>query len=345
MVKPSIQPVFIVSLPRSGSTLLQRVMSLHPSMDTASEPWFLLPLLSLLRERGVSSAYGHSLAFWGAQEFFRGLPEGSEAVRVAIRRLALDLYQRSADGHGARYFIDKTPRYYLIAQDLLWTFPECRIIVLLRNPVSVISSMVQSWTKSYWRPNQFNTDLTDGIDRLLALSETDDPRVRSLQYESLVRNPDEEVSTIIRWLGLPSIPGSLITKVPKLSGLLGDSTGQARYGSQISQASAVNLKAIDSPWRVRWCRNYLDRIGTDRLYRLGYDRLLLEEMLLESATRRSSIRRDLLPHLVEWPKAVARDQLWHDHSLMTSIRRMAGPTGSVVQRRDRAVRRRGARAG
>ena len=39
------RPLFILSLPRSGSTLLQRVLANHPDVATTPEPWVLLPMV------------------------------------------------------------------------------------------------------------------------------------------------------------------------------------------------------------------------------------------------------------------------------------------------------------
>ena len=46
----AIKPIFIFSITRSGSTLLQRVIAAHEGVATVSEPWVLLPYLYTLRE-------------------------------------------------------------------------------------------------------------------------------------------------------------------------------------------------------------------------------------------------------------------------------------------------------
>lgn len=42
-------PLFLLSLPRSGSTLAQRFLAAHDAIARASEPWILLPYLYTLR--------------------------------------------------------------------------------------------------------------------------------------------------------------------------------------------------------------------------------------------------------------------------------------------------------
>ena len=55
-----VRPVFILSLPRAGSTLLQRMLNVHPEIASTVEPWILLPFLSSLREGGYVSGVGHA---------------------------------------------------------------------------------------------------------------------------------------------------------------------------------------------------------------------------------------------------------------------------------------------
>ena len=51
-----VAPVFLLSLPRSGSTLLQRLLAVSPEVATAPEPWFLLPLVQSTRATGTHNA-------------------------------------------------------------------------------------------------------------------------------------------------------------------------------------------------------------------------------------------------------------------------------------------------
>jgi hypothetical protein len=51
----AINPIFIFSVSRSGSTLVQRVIAAHNGVATVSEPWILLPYLYTSRSRGVTT--------------------------------------------------------------------------------------------------------------------------------------------------------------------------------------------------------------------------------------------------------------------------------------------------
>ena len=58
----SVRPVFLLSLPRSGSTLVQRLLASHPEVATAAEPWVMLPHLYARRERGIAAEYTQPIA-------------------------------------------------------------------------------------------------------------------------------------------------------------------------------------------------------------------------------------------------------------------------------------------
>ena len=68
------EPVFLFSLPRSGSTLVQRLIAGHPEVATTSEPWVLLPLLYTMRRPGAFTEYGHRTAVRAIDDFTGQLP-------------------------------------------------------------------------------------------------------------------------------------------------------------------------------------------------------------------------------------------------------------------------------
>jgi hypothetical protein len=61
--------IFVFSLPRTGSTLLQRIIATQPDVATASEPWILIPYLYTLRENGVYAEYGHRMMVRAVEDF------------------------------------------------------------------------------------------------------------------------------------------------------------------------------------------------------------------------------------------------------------------------------------
>ena len=52
-VKTDIIPIFIFSLPRSGSTILQKILMSSTQVSSSNEMWILLPLLNLKSKSGI----------------------------------------------------------------------------------------------------------------------------------------------------------------------------------------------------------------------------------------------------------------------------------------------------
>ena len=53
-------------------------------------------------------------------------------------------------GPDTRCFVDKSPPYHLIAQQIISTFPDARFVFLWRNPLSVLASIVDTLADGRW---------------------------------------------------------------------------------------------------------------------------------------------------------------------------------------------------
>ncbi len=85
--------IFIASQPRSGSTLLQSVISNNSHVATTSEPWFLLPLLSMFDPDIISAYYNHRLAARAINDFTSEIV-GNEVFDKAVRNFAREIYNQ-----------------------------------------------------------------------------------------------------------------------------------------------------------------------------------------------------------------------------------------------------------
>jgi hypothetical protein len=265
-----ITPVFVLSAPRSGSTLVQRVLSVHPDVATASEPWLLLPLLSVLRPQLPPGGRWHAQVSAALHDFAQTLPHGAGDYRIAMREAALRLY-REAAGPGPRFFLDKTPPYTLIAEELLATFPDARVLILWRNPLAVVASLVETFCGGRWRPDDYAVSLFTGLDQLTRVARRHPDRVVAARFEQLVGGDPHAWRMTTNALGIPFDEHALarFTAV-HLSGRLGDPTGVHAYAA-LSQAPLEKWHAtLNTPVRRAWCRRYLRWIGTERLATMGY---------------------------------------------------------------------------
>lgn len=266
-----VTPVFVLSLPRSGSTLVQRVLSAHPDVASHAEPWLLLPSLYAMRPDGVFAEYDHAFARHGLREFVGSLPGGDEDYFEAVGRMATSLYARAAvDGESV--FVDKTPRYSLVADELARAFPDAPIIVLWRNPLAIAASIVETWGGGRWNVYKFKIDLYTALSRLVDFQRRNSERVLSIRYEDLVLDSDRSWPRIFRHAGLSYDPSFLESFTStRLGGTMGDPTGQTAYASLSRDPLGKWPQSFASPVRKRWARRYLQWIGQTRLEAMAYD--------------------------------------------------------------------------
>jgi hypothetical protein len=274
-----LKPIFIFSLPRSGSTLLQRVLAADAQITSVAEPWVLLPFVYALRGRGASADYCHQTANQALMDFIEELPNGKQDYLSTIGAATRELYQKAAKNKDARYFLDKTPRYALIADEITEIFPDGKFIYLWRNPLAIIASMIETWGEGKWNIPDFRVDLYDGMASLIDSYQAHPGKILAIQYENFLLSPEKELSRIAQYLELQFDPVALekFSNV-SFSGNFGDSTGTRDY-SEIDTAPLDKWKTvINNPLRKMWCRRYLHWLGEERLRVMGYD---LNELLLE----------------------------------------------------------------
>ena len=265
-----IKPIFVLSLPRSGSTLVQRVLAGHPQIATTAEPWLLLPHAYAMRDRGIAADYTQPMAARAIREFADGLPGGADDYWSALRAFALRLYEGAA-GPDATHFLDKTPRYHFITPELFRMFPDAKVVFLWRNPLSVVASVVQTWSKGAWNVDRWQGDL-QGVAPLVAAYEEHREGSLAVNYEALVAEPDIAWPRIFEYLELPFHPELLSSfSDVRPQGSMGDPTGVHRYTELSTEPVEKWKSTLGRPWRKHWCHGYLDWIGDQRLATMGYD--------------------------------------------------------------------------
>ncbi len=289
-----IRPIFIFSITRSGSTLVQRVVAAHEGVATVSEPWLLLPYLYTLRERGVVAEYTHWLMVHALEDFCKELPAGVDDYREEVRTLVLRLYEKAA-GDGARYFLDKSPPYYFIADDIMRLFPEGKFIFLWRNPLSIVASIIDTWHggKLYVTANR--EDLFVGLPRLVATYAASGSRAYAVRFEDLVGSNPASWERLMRYLGIEFDAGALQRFADvALHGRMGDPTGRRRYGELSADPVGKWRTTLRNPIRREWCRRYLRFLGPERLRIMGYDQERLLRELGDQPAGTDSLLGDFL---------------------------------------------------
>jgi hypothetical protein len=263
--------IFILSQPRSGSTMLQRVLAGSCEIHTMSEPWIALAPAFALRSGGNRS-YNSDAGAEATHDFLSHIPDGTNVYSRAVRAMLIHLYTSALAPSGKRCFLDKTPRYYHIIPELRQFFPAAKFVFLLRNPLEVLASMLETWGDLEFDNPHNQRDLFVAPQLLLnSLSEG-----TVVRYENLVKAPEATVSDLCRFLGVRFEPEMVnYGSRPPLRGRFGDPTGVMLYSSPVVNNLHKWRTTLASDLRYALACGYLAKLDTDVCEGLGYPKKML----------------------------------------------------------------------
>jgi hypothetical protein len=288
--------IVLASQPRAGSTLLQCILGSHPEVHTTTEPWLMLEPCRGLQEDPVRDDYAAGGWAGLARDAFLKEAGGRDTLVRAVRAYGETVYNRALDGTGKSRFLDKTPRYYSILPALREVFPGAAIVVLVRNPLAVLCSIVRTWVQTHWdRMPAYRHDLLDAP-RMLS-SALASPTVGAIRvnYETLVADPRATVAALCERLGLPFADSMLTYNGDSAPLPFGDPAGVQRHDRAEPSHAGRWLDDLRDPGVWQLAADYLAALRESTPGLLGYDRNALEAQL---AARRPAVWRRLgLPRL------------------------------------------------
>ena len=268
--------LFLISSPRSGSTLLERMLASHPAIHGRAEPHLIPPLAHLGYFGRVDKApYDPFITHEAAQAFVRDLPRGEADYLDALRACTDILYGRMLDASGRKIFLDKTPANALVLPFLAKLYPRARFIVLTRHPAAIFTSYADSFFDGDDEIANRHNPILDRYVPAIAkfLREKPAPHVH-LRYEDLVADPVACMRRIVDFLGLDFEPGIIEYgregAAPAREGL-GDPIGVAKHSRPVTESVdkwAEELAA--DPRRLDFVRRLLARLDPEDLAAWGY---------------------------------------------------------------------------
>lgn len=194
---PDPAPIFVIGMPRTGTTLVDRILSSHPEVGSAGELQ-AMPLavkqLAGTRSRLVIDAE-------------------TVAASASVDPVTIGQAYLTRAGHhrppGTPRFTDKLPANFLYGGHILSALPQARIVCLRRNPMDTIWSNYKNLFASQSAYYAYSYDLMDiaryyvRFDRLMALWERLFPgRVLQISYEALVFEQEAETRRLLDHCGL-----------------------------------------------------------------------------------------------------------------------------------------------
>jgi len=192
---PSPEPIFIVGLPRSGSTLLEQILASHSMVEgTAELPYAGLVASSINRNRADGVNYPRAVRELGAGQF-RQL--GQDYLDLA----------RIHRTEGRPRFVDKMPNNFPAIGFLHLILPNAKIIDARRYP---LDSCLSCYRQLFARGQNFTYDLTDIGEYFLQYQRMMDywhevlpGRCLTVQYENMVSDFENQVRRLLAYCELP----------------------------------------------------------------------------------------------------------------------------------------------
>jgi hypothetical protein len=253
LLLPQQKLIFLLSAPRSGSTILAHTLTNTKLIHSASEPWLMLALEQLGRVH-LRSEYG-SWHVAKAVDDFLGPDRTTLLARMAQLVYASKLPPESS------FFLDKTPRYFWIYDFLFELFPTAKFIILRRNPLDIAASF-----KTTWGLNLRGDVLAENSELMLfdlfhslSIMRRIRPGLRNVvcdvEYESFVRDPEIEVARILRRL-------MVRREVPRNVGQVDRQRIDAQqFGDQkILETTSVHQNSVGR-WRLMLEREEAELVG------------------------------------------------------------------------------------
>lgn len=288
--------IFLISMPRSGSTLLQKILESSPDIQSAGEPWVMLPLLSMYNEELVESKFGQHLNVMAAKEFESYL-NTSSLISKSQKMYALNLYNevRYTVCKNDEFFLDKTPRYVHIVNELASLLPEAKFICLRRNPAAVISSYAHTWNQGNYsrltKDRYYKYDFEHGFESLARFCSSSYDNKFLINYEHLVSNPEDTVEQLFEFLDIPFDKEVIEYKKPKAKYKFGDPSSVYNKSRPDSEGARKYLKNITSPVDAYHLQKILQGISSNTFKQLGYDKnLIISEIESEMPYKFPSIK-------------------------------------------------------
>ena len=195
---PSPRPIFIVGMPRSGTTLVEQILASHPDAHGAGE---------LIRIPNLAQR------LLGAGEGPPGSPGSLPAALGALRREDLEAaardylaYVGARAGAAAARTTDKLPENYHHLGLIAAMLPNARIVHVARDPMDVcVSNYLVRFQRGHAWSYSFDALAREhrAYERLMAHWRAVLPSpMREQSYESLVASPESESRRLVEFCGL-----------------------------------------------------------------------------------------------------------------------------------------------
>jgi Sulfotransferase family len=307
--------VFLIGAPRSGTTLLARMLGAHSQIYGRAEPHLITPIAHLGYFGKVQKApYDQNNVEQAIREIVAEIPRHEAGYLDALRAYTDSIYAQLMElaPLGKRLFLDKTPAYALVLPFLVKLYPDAKYVVLTRHPLAVLSSYVESFFAGDYRVALDHNPILQRYVPELARLVRDRPVPHVwVRYEDLVKEPEVHFRRVCEHLGVPFEERAIsYGESGEAFEGLGDPTGVARHTRPVtSSVSKWAAEIASSPDTLALVTQVLNALDPADLDTLGYPRDRIVAQLEEAAGAPVSVKA----------KAPLRYQL--ERRLLVALRR------------------------
>lgn len=191
-------PIFIIGMPRSGTSLLDRLLGGHSRVVSVGE------LGDFARQlRWVADCHGRTMLDEALISRMPGLD-----YKLVARRYLTQTQWRAGD---KPFFIDKLPPNYLLAGPIQRALPQARILHMLRDPIATCFSNYRAFFGEAYPYSYDMTTLADHYrqyQRLMRHWHAAMPaRILDVSYAALAADPEPVMREVLAFCGLSYEPG------------------------------------------------------------------------------------------------------------------------------------------
>lgn len=202
-------PVFVMGIPRSGTTLISMMLSAHPAFAIAPDLHYIHHWAVRCRRLNLSRTEEFD-RFWRAfssSPRFGYLGLDADTVREHIqinnrysfRGVYLSVLESFAALSRKRRWGEKTPFTADHLETLFDWFPDARVVYMLRDPRAVVSSFLKLPWLDEKDLDSHSLSWARGVAR--ALVDGSDRRIMHVRYEALVYAPANVLGEVCSFLG------------------------------------------------------------------------------------------------------------------------------------------------
>ncbi|MBR8826620.1 MAG: sulfotransferase [Gomphosphaeria aponina SAG 52.96 = DSM 107014] len=294
-VKSSENPIFVVGLSRSGTTLMTDILNRHSEVYIAPETHYFDDLRLKMESHSLNSFSAEQIKdiedYFLAQthKFYMsgGDPEQGWMERIELRKLAQSI-NNNIDAYFEAYcklctkrknkikWGEKTPRHIFNIKEILTCYPNAKIVCMIRHPGAVVASY-RDFAKNEWSNNERVASENKRIQKsyniitisllwrgafnaaLTALEEFGENKIYIQRFEDLVLNPELTMEKLTKWLSLEYQPSML--EVSLVGSSYADTWAVSGVGFAEESASRWREKLSDPEIAVvqYCCGNLLSR--------------------------------------------------------------------------------------